>query len=316
MLGIVDFSYGSLLYATFAVAAALSLVAVYRILRMDRRSQLLITLAVMAGFVLFIAQHVHVVTILLLEVGILGFNGLLSGKSARSRAAYVLVDALYIVMIHYIGFMYIAQAMLLGLLSVITKLKEYRNSIEDRRVEISRDFFHMGAGIFLMLMFYFEIEPIAVTFQMLLILGGILVICVIEAFSSNRFSRIITRFERNGSALGYGALWLAIGSLMAVSFLNTMNVLVVFSAIFIGDPVATMVGIHFGGKKIPWNRRKSVYGSMAYFAATSAISFAFIGYYALAIGLVGALVESLRIRIDDNLSVSAALTALLLIIRI
>ena len=203
--------------------------------------------------------------------------------------------------------------MLLGLLSVITKLKEYRNRMDNKRVEVERDIFHIGMGIFLMLMFYFEIEPLAVTLQMLLILGGIFAICLTETYNKNAFSDFIFRFERNGSALGYGAMWLALGSLFAVSFLNTPNVLVVFSAIFMGDPIATIVGTHFGKTKIPWNVRKSLTGSAAYFTATAGISSLFIGpYYAILVGLVGALVESLRIGIDDNLSVSVVLTVLLL----
>ena len=309
----VEFTSGSLLYATFILAIVLFFVSLYRIRRMDKKGQVLIGLSIVIGFLLFYVQQVQITTLLLLEVGMLNFNGLLSDKSPRIRAAYVVICAVYVIMIHYIGFMFIAQAMLLGILSVITKLKEYRNRIENKRVEVSRDVFHMVAGTFLMLMFYFETEPIAVTFQMLMILGGILAICITETFKDNRFSNFIFRFERNGAALGYGALWLALGSLFAVSFLSKLYVLAVFSAIFLGDPVATIVGVHFGGAKLPWNHKKSIIGSAVYFAVTAGISMLFIPLpYAVLIGLAGAFVESLKIKIDDNLSVSAVLTVLLL----
>ena len=310
-----DFTSGALLYATFILAVALFFVSLYRIRRMDNKNQAFIALAVIAGLLLFIVEQVPIATLLLLEVGILNFNGLLSDKSSKIRAAYVFICMVYISLIHFVGFVYIAQAMLLGLLSVITKIKHYRNSIENKSVEINRDLFHMGAGILLMLVFYFEIEPISVTLQMLMILGGILAICVVETFRENALSHLMFKLERNGATLGFGALWLTLGSLVAVSFLKTPGVLAVFSAIFIGDPVATIVGINFGGMKLPWNRRKSVIGSAAYFVVTAGVSALFIApNYAILIGLVGALVESLRIKIDDNLSVSIVLTAMLLLL--
>ena len=307
-----EFTSGSWLYATAILAIALFFASLYRIRRMSVREQLLVGMAVIGGLLLFAYERNGILNLLLLEVGILAFNGLLSDKSPRVRAWYVIASALYITMIHWIGFMLIAQSMLLGILSVITKLKQYKNSIEDRRVEITRDLFHIGAGIFLMLMFLFETEPVAVTLLMLIILGGILALCMAETFRGSALSRTIIGLERNGAALGYGALWLALGSLFAVSFLNTANVLVVFSAIFIGDPVATIVGLHFNKVKLPWNSKKSLAGSAAYLAVTAAISFFIIGDYALLIGLVGALVESLKVKVDDNLSVSVVLTALLL----
>ena len=307
---------GIWLYMTVLFAIALFFLGLYRARRMEKREQELLGIAVVAGAMLFAYEHTGDLNLLLLCVGIANFNGLLSDKSPKMRIGYVIVSAAYITAIHWIGFQLIAQAMLLGILSVITKLKQYRNRIENRRVELRRDVFHMGAGVFLMLMFMFESEPVAVTALMLMILGGILAICIAEISKDNPISNVVVGLERGGAALGYGALWLALGSLFAVSFLNTTNVLVVFAAIFIGDPVATIIGIHFNKIKLPWNRRKSVAGTASYFLAATIISFFLIGYYALLIGLVGAVIESLRIKVDDNFSVSVLLTALLLILGI
>ena len=304
------------LYLTVLFATALFFIGLYRARRMEKREQELLGVAVVAGALLFAYEHTSGLDLLLLCVGIVNFNGLLSDKSPKIRMGYVLVSAVYITAIHWIGFKLIAQAMLLGILSVITRLKQYRNRIENKRVELSRDLFHMGAGVFLMLVFMFESEPVAVTALMLMILGGILAICITEMFKDNPISNVVMGLERGGAALGYGALWLALGSLFAVSFLNTTNVLVVFAAIFIGDPIATIIGIHFSKAKLPWNRRKSVAGTVSYFFAATIISFFLIGNYAVIIGLVGAMVESLRIKVDDNFSVSVILTALLLMLGI
>lgn len=310
------FESGIFLYSTVLLAIALFFVGLYRVRRMEVREQELLAIAIVAGALLFAYEHTRALNLLLLCVGILNFNGLLSDKSPKMRSAYVLVSAVYITLIHWMGFQLIAQAMLLGILSVITKLKQYRSRIENKRVELSRDLFHFGAGVFLMLVFMFESEPVAVTALMLMILGGILAICIAEMSKDNWISDTVMGLERSGSALGYGALWLALGSLFAVSFLNTTGVLIVFSAIFIGDPIATIIGIHFSKAKLPWNGRKSVAGTAAYFLTATIISFFLIGYYAILIGIVGAFVESLRIKVDDNFSVSVVLTALILIIGI
>ena len=83
----VEYTSGSLLYATFILAIVLFFVSLYRIRRMDKKGQVLIGLAIIIGFLLFYVQQIQITTLLLLEVGILNFNGLLSDKSPRIRAA-------------------------------------------------------------------------------------------------------------------------------------------------------------------------------------------------------------------------------------
>jgi uncharacterized protein (TIGR00297 family) len=87
-----------------------------------------------------------------------------------------------------------------------------------------------------------------------------------------------------------------------------------------GDGPATLAGRAFGRARLPWNRDKSWAGSIAYFlcggiAATlisywvalgSAPEYASLGYLAalsFATALMGALIESVPIGLDDNVSV-------------
>jgi dolichol kinase len=311
-----EFASGAWLYFTVIVAVILIALSVLRARRMQNKERAFMVGGLLIGLVLFLAEGMPLLSMVMLEIGILTFNGLLSGSNPRARATYVTLGVLYIALIHWISLVLIAQTMLIGIISGITYIKEYKNEIENRKVEINRDVFHIAAGVMLILIFYFESISVAITLQILMILGGLFVISMSEAFGSKDtgISGFVYRLERNGASLGHGALWLALGSLFAVSFLSTAGVLAVFSALFIGDPVATIIGIYKGHRKLPHNHRKSVIGSVAYFLATAAVSSVFIGAYGILVGLVGAAVESLRIRIDDNFSVSVVLTVLLLVL--
>ena len=95
----------------------------------------------------------------------------------------------------------------------------------------------------------------------------------------------------------------------------------------IGDGLATLVGRAAGGRRWPWNRDKTVAGSVSFFlAGASAAAFltwwcrspnappeplSFLIAVAVAAALVAALVETIPVRLDDNLSVAFAAGATL-----
>ena len=311
-----EFVSGNWFYATTMMAIVILAISILRIKGMKKKEQGFVAAGLAVGLLLFSIENSHPLVVAALAIGILNFNGLLSGSDSKKRTAYVTLSLVYIALIHWVGFVLIAQAMMIGILSGITGIKEYKNGIENTRVEINRDFFHIAAGILLMAIFYFESISIAITLQIFMILGGLFAISMTETFKKNRLSRFLYRLERNGASLGHGALWLALGSLFAVSFLNTAGILAVFSALFIGDPIATIIGIHIGKHKLPYNHRKSMAGTLSYFVVTAAVSSIFIGVYGILVGAVGAITESLKTRVDDNFSVSVVLTVLLSILGI
>lgn len=310
-----DIDYGLLFnIATLVFVILLLYLFSIRARRMNRKALSFLGAFLLIGLALFMIEGVSPFMIAELELGILTFNGFLSGITPMRRNIYVSLSLLYIALIHAVGLEFVAQALLLGILSGVTYIREYKSSIVNRRLETERDVIHIGMGVLLMLIFYFESWPVAITLLLLLILLGIFVISVAEIYSKNRrLAKSIYRLERNGATLGHGALWMALGSLVAVSFLGVNNIMVVFAAMFIGDPVATIVGIHAGGKKLPYNHSKSVAGTTAYFIVTAAISYYFIGLYAIPIALIAAFVESLKLKLDDNFTVSFALTAVMLL---
>ena len=88
----------------------------------------------------------------------------------------------------------------------------------------------------------------------------------------------------------------------------------------IGDGIATLAGRAFGGPRWPWNRDKTLAGSLA-FAAGGAAAGVFLAWWCrpatvpppsmaftilapLAAAIVAALVETIPVRLDDNLSVA------------
>ncbi len=310
----IDFHSGIWLYSTIAITLLIAVLSIARMARTARKNIAFLAMAMVAGAALFAAEHAPQHVVILLEVGIVVFNGLLTEKTPLARNTYVSLSLLYVVLVHWMGFVLLSQAMLIGLLSGISNLKEYSSGIVNRKVEVSRDLFHIGAGVILMALFMLTSIDIAISMMFLIILGGIFMISVAEMYRGSRHSGIFYMMERSGSSLGRGALWLALGALFAVSFLGVTSILAVFSAIFIGDPIATLVGIRFGGFRLPYNKRKTVAGTLAYFAATSLVSYPFIGAYAILVGAVGAVIEGLRFGIDDNFTVSVVLTAMLMLL--
>ncbi len=312
----VVYTSGPWLDITIVLFAVILYMLYRRLSDFTRREANFLIAAALIGIILFLYEQTNLYVVFGLELGIFTFNGLLNGKSAKWRTYYVSMSILYITFVHWIGFVLLAQAMLIGLLSSITNIKEYKNSIENKRVEVNRDIVHIAMGIILIAIFYFETIPVAVSILMILILGGILAISVGELYKGSVLPSVMYKLERNGTSLGHGALWLALGALLAVSFLDTQDVLIVFSAIFIGDPVATIVGIYMGKRKLPHNKKKSAAGTIAYFITTAAISSLFVGIYGVFIGATAALVESLRIAVDDNFTVAFALVVLILLLGI
>ncbi len=313
----VEFTSGLWLYGTVGLFVVLLYMLWIRIRMFNTREGIFLFTAIIIGLLLFLFEQTNIYVILGLELGILTFNGLLNSHSPRMRTYYVSMSVLYLTLLHWVGLLLLAQAMLIGLLSSITNIKEIKSKNVNRKIEIERDVVHILAGIFFILLFYFESAPIAISVLMTVILGGILAISVGEIYKGKGLiPQLMYRFERNGTTLGRGALWLALGALLPVAFLSSHDVLLVFSAVFIGDPIATIVGVYIGGIKLPYNKSKSLSGTLAYFISTTAIASIFIGLSAIIIGAVGAIVESIKLKFDDNFTVSLVLVILILLLHI
>lgn len=136
--------------------------------------------------------------------------------------------------------------------------------------------------------------------------------------------------ERDGTMPG-GIVLYPVAVLIAIVCLPHRLDLVAgaWAILGMGDGMATIVGRAVGrnGPSWPWNHRKSLAGSLAFVAAGASMSIVlmqwtapalqappsvtFIVWASLAAAIVAALVESIDLRIDDNLSVTFTAAAVL-----
>lgn len=133
------------------------------------------------------------------------------------------------------------------------------------------------------------------------------------------------RFVRDvNPRLGQGALFYALGVLLLIcSFPARVDLAAAAWGILAGgDGLAALAGRAWGRRRLPWNRGKSVVGSIAFVigglimgvalawsvrhAVAPEPSLKFLILATLAAVIASALVETLPVRLDDNLSVPAA----------
>ncbi len=110
--------------------------------------------------------------------------------------------------------------------------------------------------------------------------------------------------ERPNSLFGLGALYLGVGMALLMGFIHARNFMFVgIAALLIADPVATIVGINMGGPRLPYNKRKSLYGTVAFLVVVAAVGYIFVGWYSVLFGIFLAVVEGIDMPLDDNISI-------------
>lgn len=128
--------------------------------------------------------------------------------------------------------------------------------------------------------------------------------------------------EARGYPLGIVLYPLAVLLLILVFRERPDIVAVAWAMLAVGDGCATLAGRRIGGRSLPWNRGKTVAGLVAFVvagglagaglaawtapAATPPPGQLFVLWAPLAAALTAALVETIPVRLDDNLSVPAA----------
>lgn len=179
--------------------------------------------------------------------------------------------------------------------------------------EMERQIFHAVLAVVLVILLFYlgRIKFLAMVFAGILV--GSLVINLkslgtkmpIADWFHYRFERDATRFP------GYGSAWYAIGILIIAVLINDVPRISAGILIFgLGDSFSTMIGINYGKNKLPYNNKKSVQGTIAFFVS-SCVSYIFIGPIAILIAALSAIVESLPVPMDDNLTVPLGIAIML-----
>jgi len=208
----------------------------------------------------------------------------------------------------------VAQAMLFGLISEFHQIKFNKNSKSNSEVETKRDIVQIAIGSIILILFYSLKTSYAEFSILMLIMLGYLTINYGAANKGTKIAKYMKTLERNFTKFGQGAAWLALGALATISFvLDTRYIMIIFFAIFIGDSLATIIGIKFGKRKLPYNKKKSIAGSVAYFASVSVLPFLLYGIFAIPLAIVATVAETLPIKLDDNFSVPAVLIIIYLL---
>jgi dolichol kinase len=251
----------------------------------------------------------------LMLIGVLAFGGVAGSLGSRLNYLVLAAAAAFVAFafLNGVPVSLVAQAALLGFIGSARSFVGMKSD-GSKRMEKRRDLVQIAIGLAILGAFaaldYADAE--------LFLLGGVLLGVLLSDLAvlnpGGGVSKAILSLERNDAPFGQGAMWLALGALVAVSFLGQRDAGAVLGSIFIGDAVATIVGIEYGRTKLPYNSKKSVAGSVAYFAAALAVSFPFIGVWALPTSFIAAAVESLPRQIDDNFDTSVALTVAVLLL--
>jgi dolichol kinase len=115
----------------------------------------------------------------------------------------------------------------------------------------------------------------------------------------------LERFERVGVRIpGFGSAWYALGALLATIAIHDVSLLsAAICTLAFGDSLSTLIGIR-GSHKIPYNPKKTLEGSAA-FILGSFSAYVFIGPVAIPLSIICAVVESMPLPVDDNLTIPA-----------
>jgi phytol kinase len=173
--------------------------------------------------------------------------------------------------------------------------------------ETQRQFVHIALGIFLIaLLFFLGKNKMLYFLSGTLFLGFLLINLVVRGYKVPIASWFVETFERKDAPLpGYGSAWYVIGLLLSCLLIPDINFLAATIVILaFGDAASTIFG-RKGTHSLPYNPRKTFEGSSAFFLF-SLIGYLFIGWKVFPLALVAAVVESLPIKIDDNLTIPLA----------
>ncbi len=291
--------------------AAAVLLLFYRVFWKEASNLYALAAAIVAAFLLFSFENVSMP---LLLSGVVISNSISFTGERKIGMLVVLLGIAYAAFYVFYaqGAMLLAQSIFIGLIAYPKQFRAPSGARENKDIEKKRDTLQTAFGIAIIAAFVLLSSSKAYAFLILFILFGYLIKSFTAAYGKNPLAKYLAGLERQGAPFGRGAIWLALGSFLALSFVSPVKfVIPVLSAILIADPMATFVGIRVGGVKIPYNRDKTISGFIAYFLIVFTVSFLFVRQLSILIALIAAVVESLPMHIDDNFDVPLVLAILL-----
>ena len=168
--------------------------------------------------------------------------------------------------------------------------------------ELRRKLFHFFFGLFLIFtLIYSGRRNLIIFLSFFLILGCIMIVLMRQGRKIPSAYWFEEKFERENVRFpGYGAFWYVVGTLLlALSLGSADEIAAGIVALAAGDSAATIFGI-CGRYPLPYNQRKTVEGSVAFFVF-SLPAYLFVGWIGIALAALATAAESLNTPMDDNL---------------
>src|ERR1022692_584301 len=120
----------------------------------------------------------------------------------------------------------------------------------------------------------------------------------------NRITENAIRSEEKTSRFAFAPLSLALGASASLLIFPTPINYASIVIVSIGDAVASTAGGAVGRSRIPYNSSKSIQGTVIGLVAAFAVSLLFVSPILALVGsVVGMLVESLPLRVNDNITI-------------
>ena len=168
--------------------------------------------------------------------------------------------------------------------------------------ELRRKLFHFFFGLFLIfILIYSGRRNLIIFLSFVLIMGCILIFMMRQGRKIPIADWFEEKFERENVRFpGYGAFWYVVGTLLLALSLSSANeIAAAIVTLAAGDSAATIFGIR-GRHPLPYNRIKTVEGSVAFFVF-SLPACLFVGWMGVALAALATMAESLDTSVDDNL---------------
>jgi dolichol kinase len=168
--------------------------------------------------------------------------------------------------------------------------------------ELRRKLFHFFFGLFLIfILIYSGRRNLIIFLSFVLIMGCILIFMMRQGRKIPIADWFEEKFERENVRFpGYGAFWYVVGTLLLALSLSSANeIAAAIVTLAAGDSAATIFGIR-GRHPLPYNRIKTVEGSVAFFVF-SLPTCLFVGWMGVALAALATMAESLDTSVDDNL---------------
>ncbi len=287
------------------VALLLTMLYAYRSRLKEPRYLYALALSVLYSTVLYLSSGISPgIALFIAGIAVIGVDLIYSYSSHRVDfalgAAFLVISFLYWSALPQNSMPFIEAFAIGSLLALLLRFgyiqKVNRN---DKKLERKRDLFQVLIGVIAIASFLL-LPEYAYAIVFLLSFFGY---AVSGLLINHKAAGFLRSMERKNSVLGAGAIYMAIGTMLILGSTPNRNFAAVgLIALLLCDAIATIFGIH-GKHRLPYNKNKTLEGTVAYFVVLALAGSMFIGYYSLLFATVLALLESVPISVDDNISV-------------